>query len=102
MGILFSTSKPPPISLSEFFINLFWIWVACSTLKRFLDDKGIHLGNTRQHKKDKNSNKEAESLCTVIGLKTVKREIHYFLYTRHCPTATSKVNLKYKIRKRND
>ena len=79
MGILFSTSKPPPISLSEFFINLFWIWVACSTLKRFLDDKGIHLGNTRQHKKDKNSNKEAESLCTVIGLKTVKREIHYFM-----------------------
>ena len=84
MGSIFSTSEPPPIPPSELLMQFFWIWVAFSTLKRFLEERDIKLGNKRNSRRNCSDpcsdpcDDTAECLSNVIGLKTVKRENSLF------------------------
>jgi len=68
----FSPSPPPEVDFYELFTNLFWFWVACSFLQRFQNDK-----DTR--KVVEKVNVETSVLSDVIGLKSVKKEINYFM-----------------------
>ena len=82
MGIFFS-APPPPLTGYELLTHCFWIWVAFFTLKRYLDERDLLKGKMdKKNKKDSGKNlieDENDALRKVIGLTSVKREIHYFM-----------------------
>ena len=84
MGLFFSAPSPPPLTGYEFLTRYFWIWVGFVTLKRYLDERDLLKGKkTEKDKKDHKSeifdNDGNDALRNVIGLTSVKREIHYFM-----------------------
>ena len=82
MGSFFSSPEPPPTSMPELFMQFFWVWVGFSTLKRFLEEKGVNFENGRRRRRrkgEKDAKGDDDSLGSVIGLKSVKREILYFM-----------------------
>jgi len=85
MGSLFSSPEPPPPTMFEVFMQFLWVWMAFSMLRRFLEERGFDFEsrgrcNRWKRKKKKGDEEERdESLGNVIGLKSVKREIHYFM-----------------------